>query len=106
MYCREGERTLIIARTTQAKPKTALAGAMLEISFARFRASMAAFSNERALSRSFSCGEFVAMVVAVREWYGAGATRNPRSGGRSFDLSGYRPLKVKPFDRGADSADV
>ena len=72
MYCREGERTLIIARTTQAKPKTALAGAMLEISFARFRASMAAFSNERALSRSFSCGEFVAMVVAVREWYGAG----------------------------------
>ena len=48
--------TLIIVRRTPAAPKTALAGVMLEISFARFRASMAALSKGRGPSGPFCCG--------------------------------------------------
>jgi hypothetical protein len=47
--------TLIAVRRTLAEPKTALAGVMLEISFARFRASMAMFNIEREPSRPFGC---------------------------------------------------
>ena len=42
--------------------KTALAGVMLERSFATFKASIAAFSNERAPSRPFGRWEFASMV--------------------------------------------
>ena len=45
--------TLIIVRTTLTEPKTAFAGVILEISFARFMASMTAFNVETTLSRSF-----------------------------------------------------
>ena len=38
-----------MVRRTLTEPKTALAGVMLETSFARFMASMAAFSEEMAL---------------------------------------------------------
>jgi len=40
-----------MVRTTLTEPKTALAGVMLEISFARLMASMATFNDERAPSR-------------------------------------------------------
>jgi hypothetical protein len=43
--------TLIIARITLTEPKTALAGVMLETSFARFMASIAMFNDERVTSR-------------------------------------------------------
>ena len=43
-------------------PKAALAGVMLEISFARFRVSMATFSEERALSRPFGRWDLASMV--------------------------------------------
>jgi hypothetical protein len=43
--------TLIMVRTTPTEPKTALAGVMLAISFARFMASMAAFNVEKVTSR-------------------------------------------------------
>ena len=39
-----------------------MAGVMLEISFARFRASIATFSKERAPSRPCGSWEFVAIV--------------------------------------------
>jgi hypothetical protein len=37
------------------EPKTALAGVMLNASFARFIASMAEFKEERTPSRDFGC---------------------------------------------------
>ena len=40
-----------MVRTTLTEPKTALAGVMLEISFARFMASVAAFKDVRTPSR-------------------------------------------------------
>ena len=54
--------TLIIVSRTLTDPKTALAGVMLETSFARFMASMAVFSDEIASSRRFGCLELEAMV--------------------------------------------
>ena len=57
---------MIIVRRTLTEPNMALAGVALEISFARFMASMAAFSKERALSRRFCCLElFVSMVEGL-----------------------------------------
>ena len=44
------KRTTIIVRRIPTEPNMALAGVALETSFARFMASMAAFSKERALS--------------------------------------------------------
>ena len=49
-------------------PKTALADVMLEISFARFMASMAASSKESVFSRSFCHWDLVAMAVACGPW--------------------------------------
>ena len=46
------------------EPNTALAGEMQEISFARSRASMATFNEERAPSRGFGRWGFVSMVEA------------------------------------------
>ena len=40
-----------MTRTMLTEPKTAFAGVMLEISFARFMASMAAFKDVRTPSR-------------------------------------------------------
>ena len=45
-----GEHTLIIIKRALAVPKTALAGVGPEISFARFKASMAALSKEKKVS--------------------------------------------------------
>jgi len=44
------KHTLTIASRILTEPKTALAGVMLEISFARFMASIAIFNEERFLS--------------------------------------------------------
>jgi hypothetical protein len=55
------------------EPKTALAGVMLEISFARFRVSMATLNVERMPFRPLSRWELVAIVeivVAARKLYG------------------------------------
>ena len=62
-----------MARRIPAEPKAALAGVMLETSFARLRVSMAAFSAKRTPSRLFGCLDFVAIVVAVRERCGTEA---------------------------------
>ena len=48
-----GKLTLIIVRRMLAEPKRALAGVMLETSFARFRPSMAIPREERIRSRPF-----------------------------------------------------
>ena len=48
-------------RRTLTEPKTALAGVMLEISFARFVASMATSSEERTLPRPFGRWELLSM---------------------------------------------
>ena len=60
--------TLIIPRRTLAEPKTALAGVMDEISFARFIASMATSNAGRAPSRSFNFKDSVA-IVGTRRWW-------------------------------------
>ena len=44
------------------EPRTALAGVALEISFTRFRASMATFKEERRPSRVFNSWGMVAIV--------------------------------------------
>lgn len=54
--------TLIIVKRRLTEPKTALAGVMLETSFARFMVSMAVFSEEIAPSRGLGCLELVSMV--------------------------------------------
>jgi len=43
--------TLIVARIMVTEPKTALAGAIPEASFARFKASIAVFNSEMSPSR-------------------------------------------------------
>jgi hypothetical protein len=53
---------LTITNKTPTEPKTALAGVMLEISFARFRPSIATFNAEMAPSRPFCCWDVVAIV--------------------------------------------
>ena len=47
--------TLIMERRMLAEPKTALAGVMLAISFARSRASMSTFNAEMVPSHSLGC---------------------------------------------------
>ena len=61
-------RTLNIERRALTVPKAALAGAMLEISFARSRALMVASNAEMMPSRSFGCWELVSMVEARGSW--------------------------------------
>ena len=62
-------RTLIMVRRTLTEPNTALAGAMPEISFARFSVSIVTFNDERVPSRSFGRWGFASMVEGrgVRE---------------------------------------
>ena len=80
--------TLTITRTTLTEPKTALAGVMLETSFARFKASMAALNAEVAPSRSL--GRWDVSVIETETQDGCGETAwragrkipNPNSGGR------------------------
>ena len=56
--------TRIMVRRTQTEPKTALAGVILESSFARFKPSMAALSEERTLFCASGCWDISAMVEA------------------------------------------
>ena len=64
--------TLIIVRRMLTEPKTALAGVMLDSSFARFIASMAAFNKERALSWRFVRWDFASMVEGCESGAGVG----------------------------------
>ena len=56
--------TLIVERMTLTEPKTAFAGAMLAMSFARFKVSMAAFNAEMVFSRPSDSWDSDAMVEA------------------------------------------
>jgi hypothetical protein len=56
------KHTLIIVRRALTEPNAALAGAISTMSFARFKASMAIFNEERAPSRPFGRREFASMV--------------------------------------------
>ena len=53
---------MIIVKRTLTEPKTALAGVMLETSFARFMASMATFNEETAPPLRFCLLELASMV--------------------------------------------
>ena len=55
-------RTLIMARRTLTEPKAAFAGVIPDISFARFRASMATLNAERILSLHSCRWDFEAIV--------------------------------------------
>ena len=59
---RTRRRTLIMARRMLAEPKAAFAGVTLEISFARFKASMVTFKAERVFSFPPFCWDFGVMV--------------------------------------------
>ena len=70
---RRRKRTLIIVSRALAEPKTAPAGVMLESSFARFRATMAASNFEKTPFRPFCWAEFIAIskiAVAIRKLWG------------------------------------
>ena len=78
------KRTPIIVKITATEPKTALAGVMLEISFARFEASMSTFKAERTPSRSFGRWEFVAIdetrgICEKVAWTKAAKDPNPNT---------------------------
>jgi len=60
------KHTLIIVRRTLTEPKTALAGVIVEISFARFKVWMATFNEERVPSRPFGFCELLAMTQSKR----------------------------------------
>lgn len=68
-YGRSGEPTLIIVSIMLTEPKTAFAGVMLETSFARFKVSMATFSEESTLSRRFGCGALRSMDSKSIPWH-------------------------------------
>ena len=59
------KRTLIIVRRMLTVPKTALAGVILETSFARFIAPTAVSKEERTPSRRFDRWGFVTIVDGV-----------------------------------------
>ena len=56
------KRTFIIVRRMLTDPKRALAGVMVETSFARFRPSMATSREERIRSRPFESLDSMAIV--------------------------------------------
>ena len=58
---------MIIVRIALTEPKTALAGVILESSFARFKASMATFNAEIMLSRPLGRWGSASMVETARE---------------------------------------
>ena len=60
--------TLIMARRILTEPKTALAGVILETSFARFKASINTFSAEMAPSCSLGCWVLGSMVKTGGIW--------------------------------------
>jgi len=60
------KRTLTIVRRILTEPKTALAGVILETSFARFMVSMATFNEEMAPSRPFGCWGLASIVEIQR----------------------------------------
>ena len=68
---------MIIVRRTAAEVKAALAGVMLEASFARFTASMATFNREMVPSRLLGRYNVAAMVVRKS----GGALGPPKIGG-------------------------
>ena len=57
--------TLIVTRITLTEPKTALAGVILENSFAKFKSPMAAFNAEIVLSRPL--GRRTSAAIALRD---------------------------------------
>ena len=83
---------MIIVRRTLTGPNTALAGVALEISFARFMASMAAFSKEKALSWRFCHLELFASMVEGRGSYKK-TTRRAGSAKKMQTSPDERPLR-------------
>ena len=57
-----------MVRRTITELKAALAGVILQISFARFRASMVMVNVERALRRSVGGWKFACMVEGLKIW--------------------------------------
>ena len=90
-----GGYTLIIVRRELTEPKTALAGAMLATSFARFMASMATFIVEMvpscplgswgvaAIVEAQRCGEKTVLLEGVRKSPSPDGDRRPLSHGGS-----------------------
>ena len=63
-----GKHTLMITRRALTVPKTALAGVALEISFARFKPSIAKFKRGRARSPRFGRSDLGAIVEPGGSW--------------------------------------
>jgi hypothetical protein len=63
----ERKPTLIIVRRILAEVNAALAGVTLVAPFARFKAPMATFSDERAPSRPLGLWDLSAVVEAMRD---------------------------------------
>ena len=76
---------MIIVRITATEPKAALAGVMLSASFAMFIASIAAFKEDRVVSRPFCRWDFVSMV-GIRGSYEKNGSARAGCEGRSRTL--------------------
>ena len=89
---------MIIVRTILAEPKTALAGATPETSFARFKPSMATFKDE--MVRSFPLGfgrrELVCMVE-IQGGHEEGARRTGCKPDESRRPSSNMPRANRPY---------
>ena len=88
-----------MVRRTLTVPKAAFAGVILEISFARLRASMAAFKIERAPSRLFGRWGFIAIVGTCGGWEQTtwAESANPNADERSCCCA-HRLVQTAPSD--------
>ena len=86
--------TFIIVRRTLTEPNAAFAGVILEISFARFRASMAIFNDESVASRRFRRWGFALSMVKSRGRCEEGVWR----GGCGRPFCHGTPVQTGPSD--------
>ena len=88
-----------MVRRALTEPKTALAGVALEISFARFKASIATFKEERRPSRVFDSWGLVAIVEVGFgcEWTVQRASHEGRAAILSRDASCEHSHPVEKF---------
>ena len=90
------KHTLTMVNTTLTEPKTALAGVTLEISFARFIASMDTFNVERRPPRPLGRWELVAIVETGSEYGKRRGTGTVLSQHASWDPEVVGPIDCMP----------
>ena len=86
-----------MVKRAQTEPKAACAGAMVEISFAVVRTSMARFSLERVLSRPSCCWESEAITEGRGSLEGMGWAQALRKTRTPIRISWATSVQIRPF---------